>query len=71
MIYLILLLYVCLLVGISIFSKKLIKSDKDYLLAGRSLPFSISMFALFATWFGSETILGASQEFVKEDSLML
>lgn len=65
MIYLILLLYVCLLVGISIFSKKLIKSDKDYLLAGRSLPFSISMFALFATWFGSETILGASQEFVK------
>jgi Na+/proline symporter len=54
-----------LIVAIGFFSKKLIKSEKDYLLAGQSLPLSLSTFALFATWFGSETILGASQEVLK------
>ncbi|MEZ0323024.1 MAG: sodium:solute symporter family protein [Hydrogenothermaceae bacterium] len=57
------LVYFLFLVGISFISKKFISSEKDYLLAGRSLPLSLSTFALFATWFGSETILGASQEF--------
>ncbi|MGC8868844.1 MAG: sodium:solute symporter family transporter, partial [Sulfurihydrogenibium sp.] len=57
--------YLLLIVAIGFFSKKLIKSEKDYLLAGQSLPLSLSTFALFATWFGSETILGASQEVLK------
>ncbi|MCX7759710.1 MAG: sodium:solute symporter family protein [Hydrogenothermaceae bacterium] len=56
--------YFLFLVGLSFISKRFISSEKDYLLAGRSLPLSLSTFALFATWFGSETILGASQEFV-------
>jgi Na+/proline symporter len=58
-------LYLLLIVGIGILSKRLIKSGRDYLLAGQSLPLSLSTFALFATWFGSETILGASQEVLK------
>ena len=55
-------LYLLSLIVIALLSKKLISSEKDYLLAGRSLPLSLSVFALFATWFGSETILGATDE---------
>jgi len=35
------------------------------MLAGRSLPLMLSSAALFATWFGSETVFGASSEFIK------
>ena len=35
------------------------------MLAGRSLPIFLSTAALFATWFGSETVFGASSEFLK------
>jgi SSS family transporter len=35
------------------------------MLAGRSLPMMLSAAALFATWFGSETVFGASSEFLK------
>ena len=35
------------------------------MLAGRSLPLMLSSSALFATWFGSETVFGASSEFLK------
>lgn len=35
------------------------------MLAGRSLPMALSTSALFATWFGSETVFGASSEFLK------
>lgn len=35
------------------------------MLAGRKLPLFLSSSALFALWFGSETIFGASSEFVK------
>lgn len=35
------------------------------MLAGRSLPLFLSSSALFATWFGSETVFGASSEFLK------
>lgn len=35
------------------------------MLAGRSLPVFLSSSALFATWFGSETVFGASSEFMK------
>ena len=35
------------------------------MLAGRSLPIVLSSAALFATWFGSETVFGASSEFIE------
>jgi len=35
------------------------------MLAGRSLPLGLSSAALFAIWFGSETVFGASAEFLK------
>src|SRR5688572_21021409 len=35
------------------------------MLAGRSLPLFLSAAALFATWFGAETVFGASSEFLE------
>lgn len=35
------------------------------MLAGRSLPLALSSAALFATWFGSETVFGASSQFLQ------
>jgi SSS family transporter len=35
------------------------------MLAGRSLPIMLSTSALFATWFGSETVFGASSQFLE------
>ncbi len=48
---------------------KFINSSKDYALAGRRMPMFITASALFATWFGSETIIGASSEFVEKGVL--
>ncbi len=57
--------YLIVLIFIGILAKKFIASERDYLLAGNSLPLSLSIFTLFATWFGSETILGATEEVLK------
>lgn len=39
------------------------------MLAGRQLPLFLSASALFATWFGSETIFGASSEYLEHGLL--
>ncbi|TGN18714.1 sodium:solute symporter family protein [Leptospira idonii] len=57
--------YLLTTVAIGIFAARRVKNAKDFILAGRSLPLPISTAALFATWFGSETILGSSVEFAK------
>lgn len=47
-----------LLVGLLVSRK--VKSERDYLLAGRSFGTVISSFTIFATWFGAETCMGAA-----------
>lgn len=54
--------YISLTVLVAIYASRKVKNTKDFILAGRSLPVYISTAALFATWFGSETILGAAAE---------
>jgi len=56
-----------LLVGV--IASTFVKSSRDYILAGRSLPLYMATFVAFATWFGSETVLGASSVMAK-DGLM-
>jgi SSS family transporter len=58
-------LYLLATVGIGFWASKRVRSSGDFLLAGRSLPLLLSSSALFATWFGSETVFGASSEFLK------
>ncbi|HEY6880810.1 MAG TPA: hypothetical protein VI299_22455, partial [Polyangiales bacterium] len=39
-----------------------ISSESDYLVAGRSLGLGLSVFTVFATWFGAETCIGATAQ---------
>lgn len=55
--------------AVGAWSSRLVKNSSDFVLAGRSLPLFLSASALFATWFGSETIFGASSVYL-EDGLI-
>ena len=57
--------YLVLTVVIGFWASRRVKTSGDFMLAGRSLPLTLSSAALFATWFGSETVFGASSEFLK------
>lgn len=56
--------YLIITILIGFWASKRVKSSDDFMLAGRSLPIVLSTSALFATWFGSETVFGASSEFL-------
>ncbi|MBN8652745.1 MAG: sodium:solute symporter family protein [Cytophagales bacterium] len=59
------LVYLLLTVLIGYWASRKVRTSGDFILAGRSLPLFLSSSALFATWFGSETVFGASSEFLK------
>lgn len=59
------LIYLVLTVLIGYWASGKVRTSGDFMLAGRSLPLFLSSSALFATWFGSETVFGASSEFLK------
>ncbi len=59
-------IYLILTVLVGALASRLVKGSKDFVLAGRSLPLFLSASALFATWFGSETIFGASSVYLEE-----
>ncbi|MDX1939217.1 MAG: sodium:solute symporter family protein [Saprospiraceae bacterium] len=56
-------LLITLLIGW--WASRRVHSTKDFVIAGRQLPLMIAATALFATWFGSETLMGASSEFIE------
>lgn len=57
--------YSLITVIIGVTASRLVKNVNDFALAGRRLPLIISASAFFATWFGAETVLGASAEFTE------
>jgi solute:Na+ symporter, SSS family len=57
--------YLLVTILIGYWASRKVKTSGDFMLAGRSLPIFLSASALFATWFGSETVFGASSEFLK------
>lgn len=59
-------LYWVISVGIGLYAARYVNTSKDFALAGRSLPMYVVTATVFATWFGSETVLGISSTFVKE-----
>lgn len=46
--------------GIGYWVSRRIKSESDYLLAGRQLGLGLATFSIYATWFGAETIVGSA-----------
>jgi len=61
--------YLLLNLLIGFLAARFVKNPQDFAFAGRRLPLGVATTALFATWFGSETILGASGEFVEKGVL--
>jgi SSS family solute:Na+ symporter len=57
-------LYLLFTLCLGIAASTLISGISDFFSASRKLPMLLSSFALFAVWFGSETIFGASAEFI-------
>ena len=52
--------YVALQLVLGAWVSRRIRTESDYLLAGRGLGFGMATLSLFATWFGAETCLGAA-----------
>jgi SSS family solute:Na+ symporter len=58
-------LYLLATVVIGLLASRRVKSSADFAVAGRSLPLVMIVTTTFATWFGSETVLGISAKFVQ------
>ncbi len=58
--------YLALQLIIGAWVMRYIKSEADYLIAGRSLGLGIAAISLFATWFGAETVMGSSAAIARE-----
>jgi solute:Na+ symporter, SSS family len=57
--------YLLASVFIGLYAARHVKTTADYAVAGRSLPLAVVIATTFATWFGSETVLGVSAKFVQ------
>jgi len=56
-------LYFVFTLGIGFIASRQVKTTGDFINAGRNLHPAVNTAALFALWFGSETVFGASAEF--------
>ncbi|MCS6967192.1 MAG: sodium:solute symporter family protein [Cytophagales bacterium] len=61
--------YLLLTILIGYLASRRVSTTTDFLAAGKQLPMSVTAAALFATWFGSETLMGASSEFVEKGAI--
>jgi solute:Na+ symporter, SSS family len=62
-------LYLLITLAIGWWASKKVHTTADFVVAGKRLPTYMAACALFATWFGSETVMGASSEFVEHGIL--
>ncbi len=58
-------LYLALTLLIGFVASRRVRNSTDFIQAGRRLPPFVNAAALFALWFGSETVFGASGEFIR------
>jgi len=58
-------LYLLSNIAVGVWAARKVTNTQDFVLAGRSLPLVLAASATFATWFGSETIMGAPATFVE------
>lgn len=60
-------LYWVISVAIGLGAAFWVRNSSDYAVAGRAMPFYVVTATVFATWFGSETVLGIPAIFLKEN----
>jgi SSS family solute:Na+ symporter len=56
--------YLLVTIAIGLVAAKRVKNSADFAIAGRSLPLVMIVTTTFATWFGSETVLGIPAKFI-------
>ena len=59
-------LYLLVSICIGLYAATKVKNSADYVVAGRHLPLPFIVATVFATWFGSETVLGIPAKFLNE-----
>lgn len=59
-------LYMIFSVIIGLYNSREIKNSTDYILAGRSTPLYMAIATVFATWFGSESVVGIPPVFLND-----
>src|SRR5690349_25132539 len=59
-------LYLLVSICIGLYAATKVKSSTDFVVAGRHLPLPFIVATVFATWFGSETVLGIPAKFLNE-----
>jgi len=59
-------IYLAVSIGIGLYAATRVHNTRDYAVAGRSLPFYVVIATVFATWFGSETVLGIPAKFLEK-----
>ncbi len=58
--------YIIISIGIGLYAARRVHNSTDFVLAGRSLPVYVTIATVFATWFGSEAVLGIPATFIDE-----
>lgn len=57
--------YLLLNLAVGLWAARRVKTTEDFVLAGRRLGLGLASMVTFATWFGSETMMGAPGKFVE------
>ncbi|MCG6964086.1 MAG: sodium:solute symporter family protein [Acidobacteria bacterium] len=57
----VILAYLLVLAGFNIYRSKQVKSQEDFMVAGRSLPLTVMVFTLVCTWIGSGTFIAGAE----------
>ncbi len=56
--------YLLVTIAVGLIAAKRVKNSADFAIAGRHLPLVMIVTTTFATWFGSETVLGIPAKFI-------
>ncbi len=59
-------LYMVFSIAIGLYSSIGVRNSTDYILAGRSIPLYMTITTVFATWFGSESVVGIPPVFIND-----
>ncbi|MCH9694563.1 MAG: hypothetical protein K0U72_08650 [Gammaproteobacteria bacterium] len=63
--------YMLIMIGIGVYASRGSKSLTDFTLAGRNMPLWLCSVSIFATWFGSGTMMGAATAAYEGDRLLM
>jgi solute:Na+ symporter, SSS family len=58
--------YLAVMLAIGAWVSRRIRTEGDYLVAGRQLGYPLLTFSIFATWFGAETVMGSAGQVYAE-----